>query len=216
MNASDRRRDAGQVRVSDARRARTLAMALAFVLAGTALYVKGVQAAPCGAQADFMAGAGPLPAPVRPADCAHVFQGAPDFTWPATAAAQAYTVVLTFADGRREARSTNVNWLAWDAPLPAGTYTWHVVATGAKQVASQPRTFTVDTAAAAIAPAGEVGLHNAAASPTTYPRDSLGSPTLAVTAPAMGRETVPAPSRGAAPTVTAWTSPGVTASAGLH
>jgi hypothetical protein len=110
-------------RISDARRARTLAVALAFLLGGTALYVKGVQAASC---------------------C----------------------------------------------------------------------TFTVDSAAAAIAPA-DADLHNAAASSTTYPRDSLGSPTLTVTAPASGREIVPAPSRGAAPTVTAWTSPGVTPSTRL-
>ena len=202
-------------RLSDARRARTLAVALAFLLGGTALYVKGVQAASCGAQSDFIAGTGPLPAPVRPADCARIYQGAPDFTWPAAAGVQAYTVVVTFADGRREARSTNVNWLAWDEALPAGAYTWQVVATGAKTLASQPRTFTVDSTAAAVAPA-DADLHNAAASSTTYPRDSLGSPTLTVTAPASGREIVPAPARGAAPTVTAWTSPGVTPSTRLQ
>lgn len=155
-------------RLSDARRARTLAVALAFLLGGTALYVKSVQAASCGARSGFVAGAGALPAPVRPADC----------------------VLVTFADGRREARSTDVNW-------------------------SQPRTFTVDSTAAAIAPADH-DLHNAAASSTTYPRDSLGSPTLTVTAPASGREIVPAPARGAAPTVTAWTSPGVAPSTRLY
>ena len=203
-------------RTTDKQRARTLAVALAFVLGGTFLYAKGVQAETCGGQSDFIAGAGPLPAPVRPADCARIYQGAPDFTWPAANGAQGYTVVVTFADGRREARSTRVNWLAWDAALPAGSYTWQVTANGAKPLASQPRTFTVDSAAAATAPAREADFNDAAASPSTYPRDSLGSPTLTVTAPASGRENVPTPMRGAAPTVTAWTSPGVTASARLH
>ena len=49
---------------------------------------------------------------------------------------------------------------------------------------------------------------DAAASPSTYPSDSFGSSMLAVTAPAKGRENVPAAPRGAAPTVTAWASPG--------
>ena len=122
MNRDDRRLRAGQVRVSDARRARTLAVALAFVFAATALYVKGVQA--------------------------------------------------------------------------------------------QPDTFMVD--AAAVIAAARADRHNAAASPSSFPRDSHGSPTLPVTAPALGRENVPAPARGAASTVTAWTSPGVTASAALQ
>jgi hypothetical protein len=216
MHRDDRRRHAGNVQVSDARRARTLAVALAVLLAGAALYANNVQAHACGSQADFIAQSGPLPAPVRPADCARVFQGAPDFTWPAAAGAQGYTVVITFADGRREARNTNVNWLAWDEALPAGAYTWQVVATGARALASQPRTFTVDSAAAAIAPAREADFHHAAASPATFPSDSHGSPTLAVTAPASGREIVPAPLRGAASTATAWTSPGVTSSARLQ
>ena len=201
-----------RTQVSDARRARTLAASLAVVLAATAFYANNVSAAEgCGMQHDFAAGKGPLPAPVKPADCARIYQGAPDFTWPTLAGARGYTVVITFADGRREARNTNVNWLAWDEALPAGAYTWQVVATGTKTVASQPRSFTVDSAAAAIAPATEADTQNAAASPPTYPRDSHGSPMLAVTAPASGRENVPAPSRGAAQTATAWTSPGVVA-----
>lgn len=200
-----------QTHISDARRARTLAVALSLVLAGAALYANNVQAQPCGAQADFIAGSGPLPAPVRPADCARLFQAAPDFTWPAAAGAQGYTVVVTFPDGRREARTTNVNWLAWDEALPAGQYTWQLVAAGRKPVASQPRTFTVDSTAGA--PAREAGRSDAAASPSTYPRDSHGSPMLAVTAPAPGRENVPAAPRSAAPTTTAWTSPGVHATA---
>ena len=122
MNRDDLRPRRGQVRVSDARRARTLAVALALVFAGMALYVKGVQA--------------------------------------------------------------------------------------------QPDTFLVD--AAAVIAAARADRHNAAASPSSFPRDSHGSPTLTVTAPDMGREIVPAPLRGAAPTVTAWTSPGVTASAALQ
>jgi hypothetical protein len=204
-------------RLSDARRARTLAAALMLVLGATAFYANNVQAQqPCGSQADFIAGSGPLPTPVRPADCARLFQAAPDFTWPAAAGAQAYTVVVTFPDGRREARTTNVNWLAWDEALPAGRYTWQLVAAGRKPVASQARTFTVDSSAGAVAPATEAGRSNAAASPSTYPSDSHGSPMLAVTAPDPGRENVPAASRGAAPTTTAWTSPGVRATAAHH
>ena len=64
--------------------------------------------------------------------------------------------------------------------------------------------------------ASEAATQDAAASPTTYPSDSHGSTTLAVTAPAMGRENVPAASRGAAPTATAWTSAGARTGRGHH
>lgn len=49
---------------------------------------------------------------------------------------------------------------------------------------------------------------HAGASPATFP-SSPGSPTLAVTAPDPGRENVPAASRRAASTATAWTSRGI-------
>ena len=64
--------------------------------------------------------------------------------------------------------------------------------------------------------ARDAATKDAAVSAATYPSDSLGSTTLAVTAPASGRENVPAASRGAAPTVTAWTSTGAAAIRGHH
>jgi hypothetical protein len=209
MNRDDRRPRAAYAQVSDARRARTLAGALAFLLLGTALYANNVQAQACGAQKDFIAGADPLPAPVRPADCSRVYQGAPDFTWPAVRGATHYTVVVTFPDGRQQTRTTSSNWLAWDQALAAGAYAWHVLAAGAKPAASQPRTFVVDASAGAAMPARAADIQHAAASPSTYPRDSHGISTLPVTAPATGRENADPASRGAVPTVTAWTSPGV-------
>ena len=62
----------------------------------------------------------------------------------------------------------------------------------------------------------DAATQDAAATPTTYPMDSHGFTTLAVTAPASGRENVPAASSGVAPTATAWTSPGVFAGRGFH
>lgn len=210
MNRNDRRTAAAQP--TDARRARTLAVSLAVLLAAATLYAHNVQAA-CGDQSDFLAGVKPLPAPVRPADCSRVFQPAPDFTWPAARDAAGYTVVLTLPDGTVRTRSTDSNWLAWDEALPAGRYTWQVIAAGARPATSQPRSFTVDAVAAALAPHA-AGTSHDAASPTTYPADSQGSITLAVTAAAPGadRETAPrATRRAAASTAIAWTSHGASA-----
>lgn len=136
------------------RRARTLAGALAALLVGTAMYVQNAQGAQaCGTQADFLVKSDPVLAAVRPADCSRVFQTPPDFAWPATHGGNTYTVTLTSPDGSTLTRTTANNWLAWDTPLPAGTYTWTVTSAGRIEAASQPRSFTVDESAAAFAAA---------------------------------------------------------------
>ena len=68
--------------VSTARRVRTLAGTFAVLLAGAAFYSQNVRAEDCGSQSDFLVGGDKLLAPVRPADCARVYQSAPDFAWP--------------------------------------------------------------------------------------------------------------------------------------
>ena len=63
-------------------------------------------------------------------------------------------VTLTGPDGQVRTATTTTNWLAWDAPLPAGDYTWTVSAVGARAEASAPRRFTVDERAHAAAGRG--------------------------------------------------------------
>ena len=158
--------------LSARRRARTLAGSLAFILAGAALYVNNVHAAGCGAQSDFLVKSDPLLAPVRPVDCSRVFHAPPDFSWPATKGAQIYTVAITFPDGHVEEATTATNWFAWPAALPAGSYSWTVTASGRREHASLPRTFTVDASAAAFA-------RPVASAASQHPSHSHGSPMLA-------------------------------------
>jgi len=91
-------------------------------------------------------------APVRPVDCARLYDTAADFAWP-EARAKSFVVTLRYPDGRVATAPTNTNWLAWEEALPPGEYTWTVTAVGARADTSASRRFTVDsTAGAAIAP----------------------------------------------------------------
>lgn len=133
---------------------RVKAMGAAVLLVAAVLSNAPAHATLCGAQGDMLTRSDPLMASVSPADCATVLQSAPAFTWPVQHGAERYTVALTFPDGHVESRVTPTNWLAWDRPVPAGTYSWSVRATGVAQAASQPRQFTVD--AAAVSPTNPV------------------------------------------------------------
>lgn len=136
--------------VSTARRARTLAGSLAVLLAGATFYAQNVRAEGCGSQSDFLVRGDKLLAAVRPADCARLYQSAPDFTWPTAKGSEAYVVTVTGTDGQVRRATTTTNWLAWDAPLPAGDYTWTVRAVGPKAETSATRRFTVDDKAVAF------------------------------------------------------------------
>ncbi|HXS53279.1 MAG TPA: hypothetical protein VN782_12160 [Usitatibacter sp.] len=100
--------------------------------------------AACGEQRDFLVRADPLLATVRPADCATLLSGPPEFTWPMQHAHQVYTVALRFPDGHTETRTTDRNWLAWDAAVPPGTYTWRVSVAGRTPAKSDSRVFQVE------------------------------------------------------------------------
>ena len=131
-----------------ARRARTLALSLTALLMGTALYAHNVRADDeCGGQADFLVKADPLMAPVRPADCAHLYDGAAEFAWP-QARGESFVVTVKHPDGSMTTLPTKTNWLSWDAPLPPGDYTWTVTAVGARGATSHARRFTVERAGA--------------------------------------------------------------------
>ena len=120
------------------------------VLVATLVLVAGIvfacsaHAQACGAQSDFLVRSDPLLAPVRPADCATVFQAPPDFTWPAQRGDNVYTVTLTFPDGHTETRVTSTNWLAWDQAVPAGRYAWRVIVSGSSNKSGAQRTFTIN------------------------------------------------------------------------
>ena len=132
------------------RRIRTLTISLTVLLVGASLYAHNVRAEDgCGGQSDFLVKADPLLAPVRPADCARVYQSAPDFAWP-QARADAFVVTVNFPDGRVATVPTATNWLAWDEALPPGEYTWTVTAVGARADTSAARRFTVDSTAGAF------------------------------------------------------------------
>jgi hypothetical protein len=135
--------------ISKTRRVRTLAVSLSALLVGASLYAHNVRAEGCGGQSDFLVKSDRLMAPVRPADCARLYQDAPDFAWP-EARAKAFVVTVTYPDGRVATAPTNTNWLAWDEPLPPGDYTWTVTAVGARAESSAARRFTVDTTAGAL------------------------------------------------------------------
>ena len=191
-------------RSSEFRRARTLAGSLAVLLAGAALYAKNVEASPCGIQADFLAAPNTPLASVRPADCARLY-GSADFAWPAARERGEFTVSLTFPDGSVQTRTTATDWLAWDAPLPAGRYTWTV--TSAAGTTSQPRQFTVDaTATAFVAPAAGLSQDAAASAAASLSTDSHGISTHAATAPALEAAREAAGAEALAPAASAWTS----------
>jgi len=134
--------------VSAPRRARTLAISLTLLFMGASFYAHNVRAeARCDSQADFLVKADPLMAPVQPADCARLFDGEPAFAWPG-ARATSFVVTLTYPDGRTASVPTGTNWLAWEAPLPPGDYSWTVTAVGSTRSTSTARRFTVDRSAA--------------------------------------------------------------------
>jgi hypothetical protein len=146
------------------------------------------QAQTCGAQADFLVRSDPLLAPIRPADCATVYQAPPDFTWPPASGSNTYTVSLTFPDGHTESRATSKNWLAWDQPIPAGKYSWKVAASGATNQAGAARSFTVDPSAVAfLTPSGDVAL--ARAKNTARPRSWAADATSPIAAAKAERAT---------------------------
>jgi hypothetical protein len=138
--------------LSKASRVRTLAVSLTAVLVGASLYASNVRADDgCGVQSDFLVKSDRLMAPVRPADCARLYDASADFAWP-QASAESFVVTLRFPDGRVATAPTNTNWLAWDESLPPGEYTWTVTAVGARADTSAARRFTVDSTAGATAP----------------------------------------------------------------
>jgi hypothetical protein len=141
-------------RISKASRVRTLAVSLTAVLVGATLYASNVRADDgCGVKSDFLVKSDPLMAPVRPADCARLYEAAADFAWP-QARAESFVVTLRFPDGRVATAPTSTNWLSWEDPLPPGEYTWTVTAVGARADTSAARRFTVDSTAGADAPRG--------------------------------------------------------------
>lgn len=88
------------------------------------------QAGACAAEAspDWMSSV-PLSrssAPVRPADCAHVEQTPPDFSWPDHGPGSRYEFRLIHPDDAAKRRTTERNWIAWDEALPPGEYRWQV------------------------------------------------------------------------------------------
>lgn len=152
----------------------------AAVLLATAMLVAAALAAPkahaaCGTQRDFLVRADPLLASVRPADCATLLGGPPQFTWPRQKDGETYTVALRFPDGHTETRTTRRNWLAWDRAVPAGEYTWRVSMSGTSQARSDARGFRVEHAEAA---------RDSAAQARSAPRPARESASLA--APAAG------------------------------
>ena len=166
------------------RRARTL-IAATFLLAGAIVWQHSAQAqTACGAQSDFLVRSDPLLAPVRPSDCARVYQSPPDFTWPPQGGDNTYTLTLTFPDGHTESASTSKNWLAWQAQLPTGSYRWTLKVAGSSIDTGQPRTFTVDaTAAGFVVPSGDAALSRAKSTPRprSWANDAT-SPVLAAQA----------------------------------
>ena len=119
------------------------------LLATSILLVAAALAAPrahasCGEQHDFLVRADPLLATVRPADCATLLGGPPEFTWPLQQGGHTYTVALRFPDGHTESRTTDRNWLAWNEAVPAGEYTWRVSVAGRENAKSDSRAFRVE------------------------------------------------------------------------
>ena len=134
--------------------------------------------AECGVHKDFIVRSDATLAPVRPADCATVTQTPPEFTWPPVNGRNlAYTVLLKHPDGRLESRTTAKNWLAWDAALPAGTYSWQLKVSGSERDTSDARRFTIaPDAAAFVVPPAAAMLKRARETPRprTWPADATG------------------------------------------
>lgn len=128
-----------------ARQRRTRALLVASALfVGTVIGFASTRAHACGAGQDALARSAPLFGAVIPADCSTLLREVADFSWPAQAGRNTYSLFLTFPDGHTEMRSTAGNWLAWDAPLPAGQYRWTVKVAGDTNLTSAPRIFTVE------------------------------------------------------------------------
>ena len=103
-------------------------------------------------------------AQVRPADCAHVGQSPPDFSWPDLSADARYEVNLHYPDGRSRTLEAPQNWINWDEVLPAGAYTWQVRAISASGSGlSRARRFTVAAGAVPFLVPGWSTLFNRAA-----------------------------------------------------
>src|SRR3954465_5922418 len=95
-----------------ASRVRTLAVSLTVLLVGASLYARNVRADEgCGVQSEFLVKSDRLMAPVRPADCARLYDAGADFAWP-QARAEAFVVTLRYPDGRVATAPTSTNWLA--------------------------------------------------------------------------------------------------------
>jgi hypothetical protein len=155
-----------------------------FALLCAAILFPDVAQAACGEHSDFLVRSDSLLAPVRPVDCATVFQSPPDFTWPPQDGENTYTLTLRHPDGRAEQRSSTKNFVIWPRALRPGTYTWTVSVKGAIDEESEPRTFTVDPGATEfVVPGGEAALARARKTPRprTWPRDASG-PAAAVKA----------------------------------
>ena len=126
--------------------ARSPAVLLASALLVAAALAASRAHAACGAQHDFLVRADPLLAAVRPADCATLLGGPPQFTWPGGKGRHTYTVALRFPDGHTETRTTTRNWLAWNRAVPAGEYTWRVSMSGHARARSETRAFRIERA----------------------------------------------------------------------
>src|SRR5258706_14739611 len=122
--------------------------------------------AACGAQSDFLARADALLAPVRPVDCSTLYQTPPEITWPAQEKDGAYTLTLRFPDGRVEKLATPRNSALWPRALPPGSYSWILTAMGNQEAESEPRTFTIHSAATEfVVPSGEAAVERARRTP---------------------------------------------------
>lgn len=136
-----------------ARNRNVLFLASAILVAAACLAPRAHAA--CGEQHDFLVHADPLLASVRPADCATVLDGPPQFTWPMQDGRNTYTIALRFPDGHTETRSTHSNWLAWDRAVPAGDYTWSVSVAGPARSRSDSRGFRVERSDASSGNSGK-------------------------------------------------------------
>ena len=119
-----------------------------------------------GAQSDSLARADALLAPVRPVDCSTLYQTPPELSWPAQEKDGAYTLTLKFPDGRVEKRTTPRNFATWPRALPPGSYSWTVKAMGNPEGESEPRTFTIHSAAVEfVVPSAEAAVERAKKTP---------------------------------------------------
>jgi len=100
------------------------------------------------ATSDWMKTADALAPAVQPADCAIAQQSPPDFTWPDLGPDFSYRLDLTYPDSGVRSKQVAANWANWSEALPAGDYTWQVVATDKSgSRTSQARRFSVSASA---------------------------------------------------------------------